>query len=77
MQISAAVQPGNSGGPVLEKFAALTRVVVSKLAKRYTENNVNFAIRAPVLKSFLELNSIEFSLAKRGAALNVSEIVKG
>lgn len=76
MQISASVQPGNSGGPVLDEFAGVTGVVVSKLAKRYTADNVNFAIRTPVLKSFLELNGIGFSLAKRGAALNVAEIVK-
>jgi len=76
MQISASVQPGNSGGPVLDQFAGVTGVVVSKLAKRYTAENVNFAIRAPVLKSFLELNGIDFSVAKRAVALNVSEIVK-
>lgn len=76
MQISASVQPGNSGGPVLDEYGAVIGVVTSKLASRFNGENVNFAIRAPFLRSFLELNSIPFTAAKRTRAMAVSEIAK-
>jgi soluble lytic murein transglycosylase-like protein len=60
MQISAQVQPGNSGGPVLDRKGAVVGVVVSKLnavnALRVTGDipqNINFAIKPDVLKAFL------------------------
>ena len=60
MQISASVQPGNSGGPVLDPRGAVTAVVVAKLAARFKAENVNFAIRAPLLRSFLEINGVRY-----------------
>lgn len=76
MQISAAVQPGNSGGPVLDDQGAIVGIVVAKLARRFTAENVNFAIRAPVLRSFLEINSIDIAVAKPIRTISVAEIIK-
>ncbi|MBE2244204.1 MAG: trypsin-like peptidase domain-containing protein [Burkholderiaceae bacterium] len=59
MQISAAVQPGNSGGPVLNERGEVVGIVVAKLADRFAAENVNFAVRAPLLRSLLEINAIE------------------
>ncbi len=65
MQISAPVQPGNSGGPVLNSEGHVVGVVVSKLdAQRVGEalgdipQNVNFAIRGEIAKLFLAQNSV-------------------
>lgn len=70
VQISAPVQPGNSGGPVLDSAGNLMGVVVSKLdaikAAKITGDipqNVNFAINANVLRSFLDANSVEYEIA--------------
>lgn len=60
-QISAPVQPGNSGGPLLDKFGNVVGVIVAKLnvlgVARYTNDvaqNVNFAIKASTASAFLE-----------------------
>jgi soluble lytic murein transglycosylase-like protein len=76
MQISAAVQPGNSGGPVIDEYGSVVGIVVAKLASRFNAENVNFAITAPVLTSFLQTNRVQITLAARGRVLPVAEIVK-
>lgn len=67
LQISAPVQPGNSGGPVLDSRGRLIGVVVAKLNAIAVANvtddipqNVNFAIKSSVLENFLQASSIEY-----------------
>lgn len=57
-QISAAIQPGNSGGPVLNDRAQVVGVVVSRIDPRVADN-VNFAVKIPYLKLLLESAGIE------------------
>jgi S1-C subfamily serine protease len=65
-QISAPVQPGNSGGPVLDAQGHVIGVVVSKLnAARIAEitggdipQNVNFAIKGTEAADFLRQNGV-------------------
>lgn len=66
MQISAPVQSGNSGGPVVSSSGDVVGVVVAKLDAEVvqdtigdTPQNINFAIRGEVAKLFLTLNGIE------------------
>lgn len=70
MQISAPVQPGNSGGPAVDASGRVVGVVVSKLdAQMVAEatgdipQNVNFAIRGEMAKLFLFQNGVEPTLA--------------
>lgn len=65
LQISAPVQPGNSGGPLLDESGNVIGVVTSKLNALRTiaatgdvPQNVNFAIRASALTAFLESRRI-------------------
>jgi serine protease Do len=66
LQISAPVQGGNSGGPLLDESGNAVGVVVAKLnalkvmvaTKGEIPQNVNFAIKASVASAFLESNSI-------------------
>lgn len=67
VQISAPVQPGNSGGPVIDRSGNIVGIVVSKLdamlladATGDIAQNVNFAIRGSMAKIFLQTNSISF-----------------
>lgn len=74
IQISAAVQPGNSGGPAVDEAGRLMGVVVAKLnalaIARITGDipqNVNFAIKVGTLVSFLEANKIAYEPADPAA----------
>lgn len=76
MQISAPVQPGNSGGPVLNGEGLVVGVVVSKLDAKLVSDaigdipqNVNFAIRAEIAKLFLYQNAVEPIEAEDAEAL--------
>ena len=67
MQIDAALQPGNSGGPIIDDSGSVVGVAVAKLDAEYTlENfgtlpeNTNFGIKVSVVKSLLESNNVPF-----------------
>ena len=68
LQISAPVQRGNSGGPVLDKAGNVIGVVTAKLnAVRTAQEtgdvpqNVNFALKGAVVRSFLEIHGIDYT----------------
>jgi peptidylprolyl isomerase len=70
VQISAPVQPGNSGGPLLDAAGNVIGVVSSKLdalkvvgATGDIPQNVNFAINASALRSFLDSKGARYSEA--------------
>ena len=74
IQISAAVQPGNSGGPAIDEAGRLMGVVVSKLnamavarAIGDIPQNVNFAIKVSTLVNFLEAHNIGYEAAEAAA----------
>jgi serine protease Do len=65
LQISAPVQSGNSGGPLMDQSGNIAGVIVSKLnvlsmlkSSGDLPQNVNFAIKASVARTFLESNGI-------------------
>ncbi len=81
LQISAPVQPGNSGGPVLDEAGNVVGIVVSKLnalrvatATKDIPQNVNFAIKASVLADFLAAHNVAFSPGAMARKLTPSAI---
>jgi len=81
LQISAPVQPGNSGGPLLDMSGNVVGVVVAKLdALRVAEatgdipQNVNFAIKDAVARSFLEAKGVEYETAASERELGAAEV---
>ena len=69
-QISAPVQPGNSGGPLLDRGGTVVGVVTSKLnAQRIAQRtgdipqNVNFAVKGSEALDFLRRNRVEPQLS--------------
>lgn len=72
LQISAAVQPGNSGGPLLDLGGRLVGVVAAKLdaikVARATGNipeNINFAIKVGALRDFLDNSVVLYRTSDR------------
>jgi TPR repeat protein len=83
LQITAPVQPGNSGGPMLDSAGNLMGVVVSKLdaiklAKITGDipQNVNFAVHANVLRTFLDANSVDYDSASSEKPLATTAIAE-
>ncbi len=83
LQITAPVQPGNSGGPMLDSAGNLMGVVVSKLdAIRLAKitgdiaQNVNFAINVNVLRAFLDANSVDYDSASSNKPLAPTAIAE-
>ncbi|WP_439597531.1 trypsin-like peptidase domain-containing protein [Falsiroseomonas sp.] len=69
-QISAEVQPGNSGGPLLDMQGHVVGVVVAKLDSRRVQNvdNVNFAVKGEAAQAFLRRAGLAFRTAESSGA---------
>ena len=71
IQISTPIQPGNSGGPIVDKDGLLLGVTTATLSKDLTDKiditaqNVNFAIRSSVVEAFLQSQGINYQQLDR------------
>ncbi|WP_375122582.1 peptidoglycan DD-metalloendopeptidase family protein [Variovorax sp. WS11] len=81
IQISAPVQPGNSGGPVLDSSGNVIGVVTSKLNVLKTAavtgdiaQNVNFAVAPSTLRGFLEANDVRYNAAPSTKSLGTADV---
>jgi len=81
IQISAPVQPGNSGGPLLDESGNVIGTVVAKLnalalamLTQDLAQNVNFAIRSSAVAIFLDANRIEYQRGKVGPSLKPADL---
>ncbi len=81
LQITAPIQPGNSGGPLLDQSGNVVGVIVAKLdairvarATGDIPQNVNFAINAALARPFLDSNGVEYVLAPSNVTLQAADI---
>jgi hypothetical protein len=80
-QMSAPIQLGNSGGPVLNASGRVTGIVTYKLnaarelkATGDISQNVNFALKASVLRAFLDSNSVKYTRAEAASAQAAADV---
>jgi S1-C subfamily serine protease len=81
IQITAPVQPGNSGGPVLDAAGNVVGVVVAKLdaikIARSTGDipqNVNFAVSAGTARAFLDAEGAPYETAPSDNTMEPVEV---
>ncbi len=81
IQITTPVQPGNSGGPLLDSSGNVIGVVAAKLnalkvmrATGDIPQNVNFAVGLGTLKSFLAANTVRVTAAASNGDLRPADI---
>lgn len=84
LQISAPIQPGNSGGPLLDEAGNVVGIVTYKLNALKSvaitgdiPQNVNFAVKATALSNFLDVNRISYrSSSAVGTALKPADLAE-
>jgi S1-C subfamily serine protease len=83
LQISAAVQPGNSGGPLFDTNGQIVGVVSEKLDQIVVAQmtgsipeNINFAIKTGTLRDFLDNSVVPYQTADAKSELTTPEIAR-
>jgi TPR repeat protein len=80
-QITAPVQKGNSGGPLIDMSGNIVGIVTSKLNAMNIANktgdlpqNINFAIKADLARSYLDSNGVAYQTAPSSAQLSAADV---
>jgi S1-C subfamily serine protease len=69
------VNPGNSGGPILDRFGNVMAIVSMKTRSTATEDTYGLGISAGNIRRFLLKNEIKLTAGKSGGtALSAEEI---
>ena len=81
LQISAPVQPGNSGGPLLDASGHLVGIVTAKLdamrLARFTGDipqNFTFALKAEIARTFLDSKGVAYRAARSDQQLAPADV---
>jgi len=82
VQISAPVQPGNSGGPLMDRSGAVVGIVAAQLDALMMgqvigsiPQNVNFAIRLDRLRHFLDAHGAHYKSIQSGSEMKTNALV--
>ena len=82
-QIDAAVQPGNSGGPIYDENGNIVGVVMARLNKMKLANvigsipeNANFGIKASAVRQFLTSSGLPTKWSSKSTSMSTNELAK-
>ena len=73
IQIDAAINSGNSGGPIINENGDLVAITVSGMAKDQTEG-INFGIKSSAAERFLKSNNINFNKSLNSRSKNKEQL---
>lgn len=74
IQITAAIQPGNSGGPVVDDRGLVIGVAVGRLVGEAVQN-INFAIKKDDILAYLSQKRVNFMVASNAVSQQTPDIV--
>ena len=81
MQISAAVQPGNSGGPLIDRSGLVVGVVAARIRDEIVlagagavPQNVNFAVKMPALYDLLDAYDVSVAPVDRADRIEAEDV---
>jgi len=78
-QISAPIQPGNSGGPIIDKYGNAVGVVVAQINDAAVGTDaelVNYAVKSPYVKPLLDVANIEAGKPREVNVLSTQDIAE-
>jgi uncharacterized protein len=82
-QLDAAVQAGNSGGPIFDNSGNIIGIVVGQINKLKMvkavgslPENSNFGIKSSSIRTFMEANGVTGELSARGVEISVEKIAE-
>jgi S1-C subfamily serine protease len=83
LQISAPVQPGNSGGPVFDEDGLVLGLVVSQASPAFLMSrlgtipqNVNFAVRGELAQIFMTAHGVGFATRRFAIRLDTADVAE-
>lgn len=81
-QISASIQPGNSGGPIINEKYGVVGMVTSRLSDTYllkymntVPQNINFGVKSNKILALLKKNKIKNINSKKVSSLTLKDSV--
>jgi hypothetical protein len=82
LQISTPLQPGNSGGPIVDRSGSVVGVTTAVLGSKFAGStgilpqNVNFALRSNVVEIFLQSRSITYDTKQSEAVASTADLAE-
>jgi hypothetical protein len=81
LQLTAPIQPGNSGGPLLDLSGNVVGIVSARIndlavveATGTLPQNINFAIKSTTVREFLDAHRIDYSVGPSETKLDPADV---
>jgi S1-C subfamily serine protease len=81
LQITAPIQPGNSGGPLLDSSGNVVGIVSSRIsdlaiaeATGSLPQNINFAIKSAIIREFLDAHRVDYANSQSVNKLDPADV---